>query len=323
MKSTLHIPLTQCRCHSSVSLRQILIRMWVIALCFPCVWAGCHTDGPVVKSSQPLKDSSADLLKQAAYIGAQSPDQPKREFRFFQYLMGTQFNIQLLGYDQLTAQAAARAAFNEVRRVEHLVSSWRSDSEMGHLNLAAGDRAVKISLESAWLLCQSRAISTLTRGAFDVTWAALKGLWDFRHARIPNHELLQRRLRSVGMEHLHLKLAPSLSSEATTPRSTTKSPVSKPTSSAPLNSQTQDTCKTLVSAPLPPPWSRFSAQPPVAWSQRWSAQLILKSARVDLGGIAKGFGVDQAARVLRRLGYQDFLIDGGGRPPRKWSRSWW
>ena len=33
---------------------------------------------------------------------------------------------------------------------------------------------------------------------------------------------------------------------------------------------------------------------------------------IDLGGIAKGFGVDQAARALRRLGIRDFLVEIGG-----------
>lgn len=33
---------------------------------------------------------------------------------------------------------------------------------------------------------------------------------------------------------------------------------------------------------------------------------------LDLGGIAKGFGVDQAARALRRLGIRDFLVEVGG-----------
>lgn len=33
---------------------------------------------------------------------------------------------------------------------------------------------------------------------------------------------------------------------------------------------------------------------------------------IDLGGIAKGFGVDQAARALRRLGIRDFLVEVGG-----------
>jgi thiamine biosynthesis lipoprotein len=34
--------------------------------------------------------------------------------------------------------------------------------------------------------------------------------------------------------------------------------------------------------------------------------------RADLSGIAKGFGVDQAARALEALGFGDYLIEAGG-----------
>lgn len=41
-------------------------------------------------------------------------------------------------------------------------------------------------------------------------------------------------------------------------------------------------------------------------------QLIEPGMRLDLGGVAKGFTVDQIARVLRAWGIQSFLVDGGG-----------
>jgi len=209
--------------------------------------------------------------------------------------MGTRFHIQLIGHDQSTAHAAARAAFNEVRRIEHLVSSWIDHSEIGQLNDAAGEREVGLSFETAWLLCQSRTISMLTRGAFDVTWAALKGLWDFRHARLPDHNTLQRHLSLVGMKYLELTLK------------------SDQLRVLEYHQQREvgHACEILPSQ-LPPPWSRFVTPIPPQWSQQWTARLRLKGARIDLGGIAKGFGVDQSARVLKRLGYEDFLIDGGG-----------
>lgn len=34
--------------------------------------------------------------------------------------------------------------------------------------------------------------------------------------------------------------------------------------------------------------------------------------RADLSGVAKGFGVDQAARALEALGFEDYLIEAGG-----------
>ena len=33
---------------------------------------------------------------------------------------------------------------------------------------------------------------------------------------------------------------------------------------------------------------------------------------LGLGGIAKGYGIDQAAVVLKQRGYHQFVIDGGG-----------
>ncbi len=36
------------------------------------------------------------------------------------------------------------------------------------------------------------------------------------------------------------------------------------------------------------------------------------NVRIDLGGIAKGYGVDEAAKILRRDGINNFFIDAGG-----------
>lgn len=43
-----------------------------------------------------------------------------------------------------------------------------------------------------------------------------------------------------------------------------------------------------------------------------SAQLLRRGMRLDLGGIAKGFAVDEALRCLRAQGIQRALVDGGG-----------
>lgn len=42
------------------------------------------------------------------------------------------------------------------------------------------------------------------------------------------------------------------------------------------------------------------------------ARLALAGMRVGLGGIAKGWALDAAARALRALGYRDFLLQAGG-----------
>lgn len=41
-------------------------------------------------------------------------------------------------------------------------------------------------------------------------------------------------------------------------------------------------------------------------------RLIQKGMRLDVGGIAKGFTVDEVVKILKRNGFTQFLVDGGG-----------
>jgi FAD:protein FMN transferase len=43
-----------------------------------------------------------------------------------------------------------------------------------------------------------------------------------------------------------------------------------------------------------------------------TAEILRPGMRVHLGGIGKGYAVDQGAAILRRAGYRDFLIQAGG-----------
>ena len=48
------------------------------------------------------------------------------------------------------------------------------------------------------------------------------------------------------------------------------------------------------------------------WRGHPAARLSQREARIDLGGIAKGFGVDQAVATLRDWGIQNALVNAGG-----------
>lgn len=220
-------------------------------------------------------------LSEYAIIGKKE-GQAKNVFHFYKNHMGTVFRLQLIGYDQETATAVARVALAEVERIEHLVSSWRPQSEIGRLNQGAGQSSTSLSLESAWLLCQSKQITHFSGGVFDVTWATLKGLWDFKKQVIPERAELKKKLQHVGSHHIVLKRDGA------------------------------DPCPQLLHRTLPPSWTRFEPSPPIEWEQRVEASIDQVEVQIDLGGIAKGYAVDQVARVLKRFGYTDFLIDGGG-----------
>ncbi|MBN1769927.1 MAG: FAD:protein FMN transferase [Deltaproteobacteria bacterium] len=54
-------------------------------------------------------------------------------------------------------------------------------------------------------------------------------------------------------------------------------------------------------------WDRLELDPAAG-----TARLAERGMQLGLGGIAKGFAVDEAAAVLRRLGFHDFVIDAAG-----------
>lgn len=252
----------------------------------PYLVTACEHSKSTPKALESDHVNHEDLLKSTALIGQGDPKKKLEVHRFFQEIMGTTFRLQLVAYNYNVALSAARATFNEVRRIEHLISSWRADSEIGRLNHFAGQKSVLISYETAWLLCQSRRISKLTHGVFDITWAALKGLWNFKTQIIPKHDLLKKRLQVVGSQHIKLE----------------------------INDHTQQVkqCSEINTLLPHPIWTKYTSKPPSEWSWKYQAKLGLQHNQIDLGGIAKGFAVDSAARFLRRLGFQNFVVDGGG-----------
>ncbi len=48
------------------------------------------------------------------------------------------------------------------------------------------------------------------------------------------------------------------------------------------------------------------------WQGRPAARLTAREARIDLGGIGKGYGVDQAIQMLRDWGIRDAIVNVGG-----------
>lgn len=103
-------------------------------------------------------------------------------------LMGTRFVIQVISEDGTRAEGAISAAFDEVARVEELLSEWKETSEISAVNREAGDRAVRVGPELLEVVRRAREIAELTDGAFDPTFAACGATWSMRDRRIPSEE---------------------------------------------------------------------------------------------------------------------------------------
>lgn len=111
-----------------------------------------------------------------------------------QPLLGTFATITAYGSDPDRTQAAISAAFDEIRRVDLLLSIHKSESEISRVNRAAADGPVPISHELDFVLGTALGIARETGGAFDPTIGPLTQLWGFiwKEYRLPTASELAR-----------------------------------------------------------------------------------------------------------------------------------
>jgi thiamine biosynthesis lipoprotein len=121
--------------------------------------------------------------------------------------MGTSLEITVCGRDDDDLEVAMEAAIAEIRRVEDVMTDWRP-SPLMRLNEQAGSGPVPVPGELARVIGHSLEISRLSGGAFDVTYAAVGKLWDFKAdpPRIPSSEAIEAGLQLVGWERVLVDL---------------------------------------------------------------------------------------------------------------------
>lgn len=107
------------------------------------------------------------------------------------------------------ASAALTAAEAEMFRLVRLLNFYSDDSDIGQLNLAAGNRDVTLGAETFGLLTQAKTLAGATGGAFDPTVGPLVRLW--RTARsngsLPPPAELARAARLVDYRDIGLDAA--------------------------------------------------------------------------------------------------------------------
>ncbi len=123
--------------------------------------------------------------------------------------MGATFSLVLYGSDRRQLETAADAAFDEVHRLDRLLSNYRPDSEWSAVNRTAGVRPMKLSPELFQLLAACMDYSRRSDGAFDITVGALVKAWGFYKGEgaLPRQEDVREALTRVGYRHVRLDAA--------------------------------------------------------------------------------------------------------------------
>lgn len=201
---------------------------------------------------------SGSARKTAAPAPSALDDAARERIAVEGHAMGT--SIRITAYTEAAVGAdatrkAIAAALDEIRRLEALMTTWRSESELSRVNAAAGSAAVSVARETLEVIRKSLWIGRASEGTFDITFEAMRGLWKFDEdleAKVPPRALVEQARSLIDYQDIVLDEA------------------------------------------------------------HGSVMLRRPGMRMSLGGIAKGYAVDAAARVLSGAGLTSFLVQAGG-----------
>ncbi|MGE5645561.1 MAG: FAD:protein FMN transferase [Acidobacteriota bacterium] len=123
--------------------------------------------------------------------------------------MGSTFTVALYGYNGDQMEAAVEAAFNEVRRLDGMMSNYRPGSELSEVNRYAAERPVKVTPELFDLLSKCKEYSRESDGAFDITVGPLMRVWGFYKGtgKLPTKQEVAQALKKVGYQKVTLDAA--------------------------------------------------------------------------------------------------------------------
>jgi thiamine biosynthesis lipoprotein len=169
--------------------------------------------------------------------------------------MGTFVTVWFWTDKEADAAKAAEAVFKEMKRLDAVMTTWTSDSEVSKVNAAAGKKPVVVGPETLAVIERAQDIAKKSGGVFDITVGAFKGMWKFDEdmdGTLPDPADVKKRLALVSYKDV------------------------------------------------------------IVDKKKKTVYLRRPGMSITLGGIAKGFAVDKCAAILRKAGFNDFMLQAGG-----------
>ena len=119
-------------------------------------------------------------------------------------IMGTRCYVELWADDPVKGNEAIDAVMAELRRIDDLMSHYKPESELSAINQHANERPVQVDKELFDLIKLSTHYSQITEGAFDITYASVGYLYDYRRRIHPSEEQIKEALPAVNWRNMLL-----------------------------------------------------------------------------------------------------------------------
>lgn len=187
----------------------------IFALLLALVATACPSDQT---DAQPTRERAAAAPSAAAAappraadagaIQASPPPAAKPQLvALGREIMSTWWEIKIeqAGRDA-EARAAISAALDEIARLEDVLSEWRPGTEVSRINeLAGSPEAVPIGPDTFENMRVGMEVSALSGGAFDLSWAAMRGLYRFEPGvppSLPDPALVKQKRALVSYKQI-------------------------------------------------------------------------------------------------------------------------
>ncbi|HVL01590.1 MAG TPA: FAD:protein FMN transferase [Dongiaceae bacterium] len=119
-------------------------------------------------------------------------------------IMGTRIFVELWQDDAAQAQQLMQQVMDEMHRIDNLMSPFKETAQLAIVNRDAAKKPVKIDPELFSLILISNYYSELSGGIFDITFASLGHLYDYRKGIKPDEA--QRRAGQALIDYRSMQL---------------------------------------------------------------------------------------------------------------------
>ena len=119
-------------------------------------------------------------------------------------IMGTTIHAEVWHEELATAEKAADMVLQTMEEINQSMSPYIESSELSLVNREAASKVLPISPALYSVIDQSLGYSTKTAGAFDITFASVGYLYNYRESIRPDQAQLDEQLAGVNFQHIEL-----------------------------------------------------------------------------------------------------------------------
>jgi thiamine biosynthesis lipoprotein len=119
-------------------------------------------------------------------------------------IMGTRVAVELWSSGATLAQRAMDAVIAEMRRTDELMSTYKPESQLSQVNAHAHERPVPVDADIIEVVERGLEMSRLSGGAFDITYASVGYLYDYRAHQRPSDAQIAAALPGVDYRQVQV-----------------------------------------------------------------------------------------------------------------------